>query len=311
MTWQIGMTFDLLSQVNHRNPTRQATAMTNHLTAQQLETFEADGVLVLRSFFDVSQEIMSIQRGVYDIIGLLLEKYGLQVKREPFTPGNFDQGYFDLIGKDRKIGGEIYDAIKQIPAFLRYCAQPRLAELTRQIFTADCVGIAAQGYGIRIDNPNEEQFRATWHQDYTTQFRSKQGLVFWTPLLTVTPEMGPVEFCVGSHKAGPVRVYDFDPNHPQKTGAYAITLENEEETVGAYEIIAPLTRPGDLVILDYMMIHRSGYNTSTRSRWSMQVRYFNYREPSGLAHGWKGGTTAGVPINDVHPGLLIEKAELQ
>ena len=81
--------------------------------------------------------------------------------------------------------------------------------------------------------------------------------------------------------------------------------------IAAYQTAAPLTEPGDLVILDYMMIHRSGFNTSARPRWSMQVRYFNFSEPSGVAHGWKGGTTAGVPINDVHPGLLIEKDSVQ
>lgn len=284
--------------------------MTHHLSDEQLQTLREDGILVLRKFFDTQQELLGIQQNVYEIIGLLLNKYRLPDNRDAFDPETFDQSYADLIEHDRKIGGEVYDAIKQIPAFLRYCSQPALAELTRQIHQTDCVGIAAQGYGIRIDNPNEEQFRATWHQDYTTQFRSKEGLVFWAPLLPVTPEMGPVEFCLGSHKHGPIRVYDFDPKQPQKTGAYAITLENEDETVGAYETAAPLTEPGDLVILDYMMIHRSGYNTSNRSRWSMQVRYFNFREPSGVAHGWKGGTTAGVPINEVHPGLLIQKAEL-
>lgn len=284
--------------------------MSHHLTDEQLEAFETDGVIVLKAFFDVDQYIRDIQQGVYDIIGLLLDKYGLADNRRNFSSETFDQGYQALIAHDRKIGGEVYDAIKQIPAFLRYCSHPALSDLIRQIHRTDRVGIAAQGYGIRIDNPNEEQFRATWHQDYTTQFRSKEGLVFWAPLLPVTREIGPVEFCLGSHKDGPIRVYDFDPKQPQKSGAYAITLENEEEKIGSYKTIAPLTEPGDLIILDYMMIHRSGYNTSNRSRWSMQVRYFNFQEPSGIAHGWKGGTTAGVPINDVHPGLLIEKAKL-
>jgi hypothetical protein len=282
--------------------------MRKHLTDVQLQTLEHDGIIVLRSFFDISQEIYEIQRGIYEIIGLLLAKYKIDLSRGPFDPSTFDDGYISLLNHDRRIGGEIYDAIKQIPAFLRYCAHPALAELTAQIHHSETVGVAAQGYGIRIDNPNEEQFRANWHQDYTTQFRSREGLVFWSPLLEITREMGPVEFCLGSHKQGPIRVYDYDPKQPQKSGAYSITLENEDEIVSAYDIAAPLTKPGDLVILDYMMIHRSGFNLSNRSRWSMQVRYFNFSEASGIAHGWKGGTTAGVPINEVHPGLLIEEA---
>lgn len=283
--------------------------MTNHLTAEQLQAFETDGVIVLRSFFDVDQEIHGIQRGVYDIIGLLLRKYGLPDDRGAFSTENFDTGYQTLMKHDRKIGGEVYDAVKQIPAFMRFLAHPYLSDLVCQIRETTTPGIAAQGYGIRIDNPNEERFRSPWHQDYTSHLRSKDGLVFWSPLAAVQEDMGAVEFCLGSHKLGAVRVYDHDPNQPDKKGAYGMVLENEEQTIAKFETTAPLTSPGDLVIIDYTTIHRSGFNTSDRSRWSMQIRYFNYSEASGIAHGWSGGVVAGVPTEKIEPELLIKEGQ--
>lgn len=281
-----------------------------HLNDDRLAEFKRNGLLVLRSFFDIDQEILNIQRAIHGVIGVLRGKYGLADDNLEFSPATFDMSYYELLGRDRNIGSEVYDAIKQIPAFIRFCSHPHLADLTRQIRGTSLPGIAAGGYGIRIDNPNEEQFRANWHQDYTAQFRSLDGLVFWSPLLAVDEEMGPVQFCLGSHKRGPVRVYDFDPRQPEKTGAYALTLEDEIETIGTYDTVAPIAEPGDLVIIDYLTIHRSGFNVSSRSRWTMQIRYFNFLEASGIAHGWKGGTVAGVPINEVHPGLLIERSDV-
>ena len=41
----------------------------------------------------------------------------------------------------------------------------------------------------------------------------------------------------------------------------------------------------------------------------MQLRYFNYSEPSGIAHGWSGGVVAGVPTEDIVPDLLIKEGQ--
>ena len=70
----------------------------------------------------------------------------------------------------------------------------------------------------------------------------------------------------------------------------------------SYPIVAPLSRPGDLLIMDYLTLHQSGCNTSQRSRWSMQLRYFNFREPNGVALGWPASVTAGTDIEALFPG---------
>ena len=49
----------------------------------------------------------------------------------------------------------------------------------------------------------------------------------------------------------------------------------------------------DLLIMDFLTLHASGHNTSRRSRWSMQSRLFNFREPTGVSHAWRGSYAAG------------------
>ncbi len=277
------------------------------LSQEQIDTFNNEGFLILRSFYDQERELTPIQFGIYSVIEILVRKYGLPISQEPFHPDAFDSGYQQLIAHDRKIGGEVYDAVKQIPAFMRLVADEKHHTIFSQLRDTNMPGIAAGGYGIRIDNPLEEKFRADWHQEYPAQLRSLDGLVFWSPLVAVSNALGPVRFCVGSHKDGVVPVLTKDPENPGKQGAYALILKDKEERIARYEQVAPLTKPGDLIISDFLVLHSSGYNRGERSRWSMQFRYFNFLEPMGMRIGWRGSFAAGVDFRQIHPELVADE----
>lgn len=276
------------------------------LKEQQIEEFRQNGVLVIPGFYDQASAIKPIQQGIYDIIGLLIQKYGLDIERPAFSPDTFDAGYQQLIAADRGFGGEVYDAVKQIPAFMRLVSDPLHETLFAELRANSSPALAAGGYGIRIDNPYEGKFKANWHQEYPAQLRSPDGIVYWTPLVPVIPELGPVEFCLGSHRDGPVPVLTKDPRNPEKQGAYSLTLENESELLKRYEHVAPLTNPGDLIVIDFMTLHASGDNRTDRSRWTIQFRYFNFNNETGIGHGWTGSYAAGVDFRSVHPDLCAD-----
>ncbi|MGH8077169.1 MAG: phytanoyl-CoA dioxygenase family protein [Lysobacter sp.] len=274
------------------------------LSSAKTAEFQREGILVLPAYYDVETDIVPIQRGIHRLIGQVMKRHGIADTRRSFAPEHFDDGYQSLIALDRGFGGEIYDAVKQLPAFIRLLGNPNHERLFIELRAGAIPGIAGGGYGIRIDNPNEERFRAQWHQEYPSQLRSIDGLVFWSPLLKITPELGPVQFCRGSHIAGPLPV--LTKVEVDKSGAYAVRLKDEAQVLARYEKVAPLTSPGDLVIVDFLTIHASGVNTSQRSRWSLQFRYFNFDDPTGLTHGWKGSFAAGVDFKQIHPELCAD-----
>lgn len=274
------------------------------LSDAQVAEFHRNGVLVVPSFYDPESDILPIQRAIHQVIGQVMKRHGIPDARPAFSAERFDDGYQSLIALDRSHGGEIYDAVKQIPAFIRLLADSRHEVLFKALRSGSIPGIAAGGFGIRIDNPREDRFRAEWHQEYPSQLRSLDGLVFWSPLVHMTPELGPVQFCLGSHTGGAVPVL----TRPEgdKTGAYALRLKDETSLLERYRQTAPLTTPCDLVIIDFLTLHASGFNQSSRSRWSLQFRYFNFDNPTGLAHGWRGSYATGIDFRSIHPELCAD-----
>ncbi len=275
-------------------------------TDAQIKELKENGYILFKNFYDYNTEIEPIQRGIWKIISLMIVKYKLPISPIPFSPDSFDFGYKELIALDRKLGGEVYDAIKQIPAFLRLVSNKKNEDVFNSLRGSSSAGIAASGYGIRIDNPNEEKYRSLWHYEYRDQFRSMDGMVFWSPLAPVTADMGAVLICPKSHLEGPRRSYLNDIENPEKTGAYALRIENEAEEIAKYGTVQPLSNPGDLMLMDFLTLHSSGKNTSNRSRWSMQFRYFNFDHPSGVRIGWRG-VSNNLKLEEVHPELVVKR----
>jgi hypothetical protein len=274
------------------------------LDDRELAAFRNDGYLVVPSFYEVERDIEPIWAGIYDIIGLVAEEHGISLHRHRYSPETFDDGYAVLKAVDRSLAASVYDAVKQLAPFVRLTSLPRNADVFSRLRETDAVGIAGGGSGLRIDNPDETQYLAWWHQEYPAQLRSLDGVVFWSPLRRLTPELGPVEILPGSHREGPIPVHREDGTGGRKD-AYALRLHSEADVVARYPKVVPLSQPGDLVLIDFLTVHRSGVNRTRQARWTMQWRYFNFREATGRRIGWSGSFAAGRDPSAVQPGLEV------
>lgn len=275
------------------------------LTTKQIDFFQDEGYLIIRDFYP-KDKIQNLLFGIYQIIGKVIERHNLNIERSPFGISSFDEGFSKLIEINRSYGAEVYDAVKQIPTFLSLIADPIHESAFISLRNNSIPGIANGGFGIRIDNPKEDKFRAMWHQEYPAQLRSEDGIVFWSPLVNITNELGPVQICPKSHKEGILPVEEDDSEGVGRKGAYLLKLSNEEQIIKKYQIVSPLTKPTDLIIMDFLTLHASGYNRSSRSRWSMQFRYFNFNHYSGMKYGWKGSFASGTDFKKICPELVTK-----
>lgn len=274
--------------------------MKKRLSDEQVEQFQRDGYVVVKSFYDRAMEIEPIQRAIYDIIGMVIRRHGLTIPRQDFDPACFDAGLYELIAVDRAYGGEVYDAVKLIPAVVRLAASQSNEEAVRQLRHTETPGFISRGYGIRIDLPHEEHLRAKWHQEYLFQLRSVDGLIFWTPFQSMTKELGPVILGQGSHREG---IHPMTTNRSVR-GAYSWRLKDEDNLAKRYQHVAPLTELGDVLIMDFLTLHCSGNNTTDRARWSLQMRFFNFEDPTGIKIGWSGSVADGIGFERIHPEYL-------
>ncbi|MAI66142.1 MAG: phytanoyl-CoA dioxygenase [Alteromonas sp.] len=284
------------------------------LSDSQLDSFHEDGFLVIRGFYDKKNDIEPIQRAIYNLVQLVIHQNSLNISQPPFTPSSFDYGYNALIELDRSLGGVVYDAIKQIPAFMRLVSHEKNERIMQQLRCTSSVAIGAGSFGIRIDNPGESQHLTLWHQEYPTHLGSLDGVIFWSPLLSIRQDMGPVKIVAGSHKDG-VRKLVVQNSELKSVGnnyqelAKNLIIDDLEQLLTDNTIVDPLTNAGDLLIMDYRTVHSSSENLSNRSRWTMQMRYFNFEEKTGMSNNWIGGIAQGNSIFDVNPDLLIEQGE--
>jgi len=275
------------------------------ITDEQKAMFHSQGYVIVPGFYDLAADIFPVLEGIHGVIARVARRHGVAVPKAAFAPESFDANYDILLKSDRRYAGEVYDQVKQIPAFLRLICNQRAEDLFSEI-RGDCMpGIGAGSYGIRIDNPNENQFRSHWHQEFVFQPQSMDGIVFWAPLVPITPDLGPVIVLPKSHADG-LRIYSRTARYADKQGAYQIGLLDEDRVVCGYEQIAPLTQPGDLLLMDFLTIHSSGTNSSTRARWSVQSRFFNFDDAVGYKVGWKPSVTVGTRVEDVFPDHFVD-----
>lgn len=66
--------------------------------------------MIIPKFYE-SEQIKSIQFSIYNLISIIIQKYKLPIERSASSPDNFDADFGDVISHNRKLGGEVYDAI--------------------------------------------------------------------------------------------------------------------------------------------------------------------------------------------------------
>jgi hypothetical protein len=140
--------------------------------------------------------IAPIHQGIERAVALVASHHGVDVNGL-----NFEEGFDALCERDRELGSQVYDIVRQLPAFSRLASADAIESLAKGALGTDDVAIAHAGSGVRIDRPGEQKFSADWHQEFSAQGRAKQGVTLWIPLVPVDASMGPVELCPGTQAA--------------------------------------------------------------------------------------------------------------
>jgi Phytanoyl-CoA dioxygenase (PhyH) len=290
-------------------PPLSRTAMSLHDPTAGLDAavrhYQEDGVVLLPRFLETSASIAPLWQQIRSVIDICRAECGLP----PSDGEEFDSGLPELVAEHRAVVGKVYDAVRKLPAYYMLASSERVLELVGRLMDTDLPGWYSQGSGIRMDHPGEDQFLSPWHQEYPSHLNSLDLLTLWIPLVPVDEVVGSVIFCPRSHSTGLLPVYLDDPLNANRNGSKATEIANLDRYVAEYPETSVDTTPGDIVALHGLTLHRSRPNASMRTRWSIQLRYFNFRDEQGRRMFWTGGMLAGVDLQDVHPEAVIARPD--
>jgi ectoine hydroxylase-related dioxygenase (phytanoyl-CoA dioxygenase family) len=212
-----------------------------------------------------------------------------------------------LARTNRSEVGRVYDAVRKALPFWNIVGSEAISRAAQQLLQTDHIGVAFRGAGIRIDLPNEDRWRSEWHQEYHSQISSPHGVVAWFAFTAVDEAMGPVQLATGSHQLGILPVRCLDPMNKGTDYTQTFAFENVSALLEQYPTASFATEPGDVVFLDFLLLHRSGFNRSPlgHSRITGQVRYFDMDHPTAIKNAWQGGWQDGGDFTQLHPEKVL------
>ena len=257
--------------------------------------FERDGFVFAPALLDAERDIVPLQRELGLLIRKAAEVCGTTYAI-PADPAAFDAGYLALVKSHPGVQPIVYDMAKTLPSFQRLIVNERIVDAFRRLRGTELCGSAFGTCGIRIDRPDDHKRLAPWHQEFPYQFRSLDGITFWLPLMPVDEPAGPVILARGSQREGPIALVDVSgtADDDQQRGEYGSwRIAGEEAVLARYEAAQIDTVPGDVLAFDFLTLHASAPNVSSRARWTAQIRYFNFADSYGASIHWAGGIKHG------------------
>lgn len=233
------------------------------LTETQKATYERDGVLPLRGVVRPAT-LASVQARFETIVSELAD--------EMHASGDLSTLYEDEPFATRwaRIREEVPSTAPSVwrrvlidPAIHRLWFEPGLLGAARSILGDDIR--AYDLFNGRPREPHAESQTIHWHQDAfnSPAWSADDGpvLTFWIPLVPVDASSGCLAAVPGSHHAGLLE---------SRTDEFGIThLMHDDEPEGTDY---PL-EPGDALMFNDLVLHRSRDNVADYVRWSIDIRY--------------------------------------
>ncbi|MDA0260823.1 MAG: phytanoyl-CoA dioxygenase family protein [Proteobacteria bacterium] len=237
------------------------------ISQQQIDQYEADGVLLLKGVF--SEEWIEKMRIAVDEVLNNPGPQSMDINDEGDGRFTFDTWIWTYNDRFR-------DVVFSSP----------WAGLAAKILNAKRVNLVFDF--ISVKEPHTSQ-PAVWHQDAPgNPVEGPQAGTFWVSLDHVTAESGAVRYVRSSHKWGrsfePVgsnNVYEHDlyagraPDSQQPPGVEE--MPDIDAIVDPADIFSFETDPGDVIVHDVLTIHSSPGNHSDRRRRALGLRFAGER----------------------------------
>jgi hypothetical protein len=148
------------------------------------------------------------------------------------------------------------------PTFLAYMQLPRFREITEAVYGPDVSIYRA----MFMNKPAKRGTLLPYHQDAGRQWQLTRDPVMtvWTALDDATAEKGCMQVIPGSHKLGLLSEW-----------GHTITPEQEASYAREEDSVYLEAKAGEAILLNNLMLHRSGVNAKEEPRRAFSVCYMD------------------------------------
>ena len=168
--------------------------------------------------------------------------------------------------------GAIYDTLKTSLPLTQIVTDDNVVDHVARSLEIKPSDLSISEPMCRLDVPSDQRNAFDWHQDraYFPQNRDGlHGLVCWIPLTDVTKEMGAIHISPKSHLEGNLKL----AQDSKQNSLHSTQVPVPQEFVKKYDDISVPVGVGDLILLNMLVFHRSGKNTSNQVRLAIQARF--------------------------------------
>tara|TARA_B100000965_G_C19561290_1_gene744609 strand:+ start:103 stop:888 length:786 start_codon:yes stop_codon:yes gene_type:complete len=241
------------------------------LTQKEKKFFVKNGYLHLKSIIS-NKKISNFKRTFFD----LFHHYSGFNSSKNFNDPNLVKMFKKFRNKNKKNFFYFFRTVSLTSTFNDLYTDNILKELAGNLLKTNKLNLIIAEPQLRIDEPNDKSFVLDWHQDaahYAQDPTGKNSLVFNITVQKITEEMGSVKLKVGSHKKG---IYKFSNLKKIKKSKVLQLMPNKKNLKNNnFKTTFLNSNPGDIIIYDMRLLHKSGINSSNKIRLSVISRAFN------------------------------------
>lgn len=217
---------------------------------QQVET---NGFLYIPNFLDASE----LQELWADLDELTKAFYsGVQCPTESCKADQRDRPLVSIVNAKQSIRPVLYDRLQAMPSLLALPAHPKVRAIATTVLGTQQVGVWPR-VQLRFDTLSDEKNLIAWHHDYLYNKGTRDSYTFWIPLVSITPDMGLLQFAAQSH----LRADQVEFTKAEHGRRFDCDLD--ESTLKSFDIFShEKYEAGDLVLFHSKFIHSGQLNAN-------------------------------------------------
>jgi len=239
--------------------------------ADKSEIFKNNGFIVERDFLDKNY--------LLEMLEVMQKVFSIQIEELLPFQENLDDGMKALFHQDYRVfkncGKQVQHLVDVWKLGVSHTLLTYLTKVCEMRFPNICTRPVVM-FNNRSLATNDVYHTVPFHQDAKSMDGSDNAVVVWIPLQQTNHDLGPLQVIPSSHKRGVIadEIDDFG------FGYVNPDLYDDDDILNL-----PCSL-GDVIFFDSKLIHGSGINHSTHTRWSCQFRYNDLLDTSFIKKGY-------------------------